>query len=129
MCFRLAVVLFSLFLSSTSLMAAEVVLTVVEAWLPEATDDEPRPDAVYVRFDPDSTEALADFSATHLGEMAGIYVEDQLVFSARLREVITNGSLALFVGGESERIITAEELLERLKTGIPIKVIAPFVEE
>ncbi len=121
--FGLSVVLLSLFLSSTSLMAAEVVLTVAEASLPEATD-ESQPAVVYVRFDPESTQALAEFSAAHIGEMAEIYVEDQLVFAARIREVITNGSLALFVGEESERITTAEGLLKQFEAGVPIKVVA-----
>lgn len=121
--FGLSVVLLSLFLSSTSLMAAEVFLTVAEASLPEATD-EPQPSVVYVRFGPESTQTLAEFTAAHIGEMAEIYVEDQLVFAARIREVITNGSLALFVGEESERITTAEGLLEQFEAGVPIKVVA-----
>lgn len=61
--------------------------------------------------------------------MFAFYVGDQLVFSARLSETVSTGNLALFVGGEDERIGGPEDLLEQLEAGVAIKVIAPAAEE
>lgn len=127
--FHLAAIL-SVFLCffSAPLMAAEVLLTVADARFPVETDD-PRPEAVYVRLDPESTQTFAEFSGQHIGEMTEFYVGDQLVFSVRLTEAITAGNLAFFVGAKDERISSPKELLEQLEAGAPIRVIAPPSEE
>lgn len=112
-----------LYFISTPLMAAEVLLTVAEASLPTETD-ESRPDVVYVRLDPESTQTFAEFSGQHIGEMTEFYIGDRLIFSARLSEAITAGNLAFFVGAEDERTSNPKELLGQLEAGVPIRVIA-----
>jgi preprotein translocase subunit SecD len=109
---------------ATATMAAEVVLTIAEARVPDKTE-EPRRDVVYVTLDPASKQALADFSAAHIGEMAEFRVEDEVVFSARLSGMISTGSLALYVGENGDTNISAEELFEQLSTGASITLIAP----
>jgi len=109
-------------------MAAEVVLTIAGASLPAETDA-PGSDVVHVRLDPDSARKFAEFSGQHIGEMAEFYLDDQLVFSARLSEAITSGNLALFVGAGDERIGRPQDLLERFEAGVPIRVIAPSMKE
>lgn len=124
--FGILAFLVSLLVSPTSLVAGGIVLTVAEASL---ETDETRPTAVNVRLDPGSTQVFAEFTADHIGDMAEFYVEDQLVFAARVSQVTANGSLGFFPGAEDERISTAEELLEHLATGALIRVIAPPLSE
>lgn len=127
--FHLAAIL-SVFLCfiTAPLTAAEVLLIVADSSLPVETDAA-RPDVVYVRLDPESTQTFAEFSGQHIGEMAEFYVGDRLIFSARLREAITAGNLAFFVGAEDERIDSSKELLEQLEVGASIRVIALPAEE
>lgn len=127
--FRLSLLL-SMFFSCLAmpLTAAEVLLEVAQASLPEETTS-PRPDVVYIKLTPQSSQVFAEFTGQRIGEMIEVYIGDQLVFSARLSEKISTGNLALSVGAEDERISSPEDFLEQLGAGAALKVVAPAAED